>query len=88
MSAGPITCASKLATQIVGGLANGRRMRHATREGNRPSFWTYLKENGCRGCQKRGEEETIHHVLSGACEALARQTNNNYRTEMRRVLER
>eukprot|EP00965_Chrysotila_dentata_P257309 6212846-Pleurochrysis_carterae.AAC.3 len=63
-------------------------MRHATREGNRPSFWTYLKEHGCRGCQKQGEEETIYHVLSGTCEALGRQTNNNYRTEMRRVLEK
>eukprot|EP00965_Chrysotila_dentata_P234990 6200488-Pleurochrysis_carterae.AAC.1 len=51
--------------EIVGGPANGRRMRHATREGNRPSFWTYLKRNGCRGYQKQGEEEIIHHVLSG-----------------------
>eukprot|EP00965_Chrysotila_dentata_P046393 1541448-Pleurochrysis_carterae.AAC.1 len=63
-------------------------MRHATRERNRPSFWTYLKENGCRGCQKRGEEETIYHVLSGACEALGRKTNNKYRTEMRRILDK
>eukprot|EP00965_Chrysotila_dentata_P033382 1111080-Pleurochrysis_carterae.AAC.1 len=29
--------------EIVGGPAEERRMRHATREGNRPSFWTYLK---------------------------------------------
>eukprot|EP00965_Chrysotila_dentata_P083329 2748998-Pleurochrysis_carterae.AAC.1 len=29
--------------EIVGGPARERRMRHATREGNRPSFWTYLK---------------------------------------------
>eukprot|EP00965_Chrysotila_dentata_P113560 3752913-Pleurochrysis_carterae.AAC.1 len=38
--------------EIIGGLANERRMKHATRLGNTPSFWTYLKENGCRGCQK------------------------------------
>eukprot|EP00965_Chrysotila_dentata_P141193 4667029-Pleurochrysis_carterae.AAC.1 len=74
--------------EIVGGPANGRRMRHPTREGNRPSFWTYLKESGCRGCQKQGKEETIHHVLSGRCEALGKQTNGSYRTEMRRVLEK
>eukprot|EP00965_Chrysotila_dentata_P245281 6206462-Pleurochrysis_carterae.AAC.1 len=47
--------------EIVGGAARERRMRHATREGNRPSFWTYLKENGCRGCQIQEEEETIQH---------------------------
>eukprot|EP00965_Chrysotila_dentata_P124710 4123030-Pleurochrysis_carterae.AAC.1 len=29
--------------EIVGGPAEERRMKHATREGNRPSFWTYLK---------------------------------------------
>eukprot|EP00965_Chrysotila_dentata_P161035 5317033-Pleurochrysis_carterae.AAC.1 len=29
--------------EIVGGPARERRMRHATREGSRPSFWTYLK---------------------------------------------
>eukprot|EP00965_Chrysotila_dentata_P163128 5387605-Pleurochrysis_carterae.AAC.1 len=62
-------------------------MRHATREGNRPSFWTYLKVNGCRGCQRQEEEETIHHVLSGECEGIGRSKNNRYRTEMRRVLE-
>eukprot|EP00965_Chrysotila_dentata_P108583 3586832-Pleurochrysis_carterae.AAC.1 len=61
-------------------------MRHATREGNRPSFWTYLKVNGCRGCQKQDEEETIHHVLSGGCDGIGRSKNNKYRTEMRRVL--
>eukprot|EP00965_Chrysotila_dentata_P031262 1040775-Pleurochrysis_carterae.AAC.1 len=61
-------------------------MRHATREGNRPSFWTYLKENGCRGCQRQEEEETIQHVLSGGCEGIARNKNNRYRTEMKRVL--
>eukprot|EP00965_Chrysotila_dentata_P036000 1198178-Pleurochrysis_carterae.AAC.2 len=63
-------------------------MRHATREGDRPSFWTYLKESGCRGCQKQGEKETIHHVLSGRCEPLGKHTNDSYRTEMRRVLEK
>eukprot|EP00965_Chrysotila_dentata_P187458 6172141-Pleurochrysis_carterae.AAC.1 len=61
-------------------------MRHATSEGNKPSFWTNLKMNGCRGCQKREEEETIHHVLSGRCEGIGRNKNNRYRTEMRRVL--
>eukprot|EP00965_Chrysotila_dentata_P226263 6195296-Pleurochrysis_carterae.AAC.1 len=61
-------------------------MRHATREGNRPSFWTYMKENGCRGCQKQEEEEMIHHVLSGGCEGIGRNKNNRYRTEMKRVL--
>eukprot|EP00965_Chrysotila_dentata_P193917 6176041-Pleurochrysis_carterae.AAC.2 len=39
--------------EIVGGPANERRMRHATRAGNKPSFWTYLKVNGCRGCRKQ-----------------------------------
>eukprot|EP00965_Chrysotila_dentata_P047109 1563307-Pleurochrysis_carterae.AAC.1 len=47
--------------QIVGGPANERRMKHATRPGNKPSFWTYLKENGCRGCQKTEVDETIQH---------------------------
>eukprot|EP00965_Chrysotila_dentata_P002082 68846-Pleurochrysis_carterae.AAC.1 len=61
-------------------------MRHATREGNKPSFWTYLKENGCRGCQKQEEEETIHHVLSGRCEGISRNKNNKYRMEMNRIL--
>eukprot|EP00965_Chrysotila_dentata_P184400 6087572-Pleurochrysis_carterae.AAC.1 len=51
--------------EIVGGPANERRMRHATREGSKPSFWTYLKLNGCRGYQKQEEAETIHHVLGG-----------------------
>eukprot|EP00965_Chrysotila_dentata_P103781 3426464-Pleurochrysis_carterae.AAC.2 len=51
--------------EIVGGPANKRKMRHATRERNRPSFWTYLKVNGCRGCQRQEEEEAIHHVLGG-----------------------
>eukprot|EP00965_Chrysotila_dentata_P105743 3493070-Pleurochrysis_carterae.AAC.1 len=59
--------------EIVGGAARARRMRHATREGNRPSFWTYLKANGCRGCQKQEEAETIHHVLSGGCEGIDRK---------------
>eukprot|EP00965_Chrysotila_dentata_P003416 111041-Pleurochrysis_carterae.AAC.1 len=45
--------------EIVGGPARERRMRQATREGNIPSFWTYLKVNGCRGCQRQEEEETI-----------------------------
>eukprot|EP00965_Chrysotila_dentata_P023785 787866-Pleurochrysis_carterae.AAC.1 len=31
--------------EIVAGPANERRMRHATRAGNKPSFWTYLKES-------------------------------------------
>eukprot|EP00965_Chrysotila_dentata_P190864 6174160-Pleurochrysis_carterae.AAC.2 len=31
--------------EIVGGPARERRMRHATRKGDRPSFWTYLKAN-------------------------------------------
>eukprot|EP00965_Chrysotila_dentata_P032812 1093759-Pleurochrysis_carterae.AAC.1 len=29
--------------EVVGGPANARRMKHAAREGNKPSFWTYLK---------------------------------------------
>eukprot|EP00965_Chrysotila_dentata_P113892 3765456-Pleurochrysis_carterae.AAC.1 len=61
-------------------------MRHATREGNRPSFWTYLKVNGCRGCHKQEEEETIQHVLSGGCDGIGRNKNDRYRTEMKRVL--
>eukprot|EP00965_Chrysotila_dentata_P108193 3573513-Pleurochrysis_carterae.AAC.1 len=61
-------------------------MRHATREGNRPSFWTYLKANGCRGCQRQEEEESIHHVLSGGCEGIGRIKNNKYRMEMNKVL--
>eukprot|EP00965_Chrysotila_dentata_P006586 215554-Pleurochrysis_carterae.AAC.1 len=58
--------------EIVGGPANERRMRHATREGNKPSFWSYLKVDGCRGCQKQEEEEAIHNVLSGGCEAIGK----------------
>eukprot|EP00965_Chrysotila_dentata_P108233 3574955-Pleurochrysis_carterae.AAC.1 len=74
--------------EIVGGPARERRMRHATREGNKPSFWTYLKVNGCRGCQRQKEEETIHHVLSGGCEGIERSKNNKYKAEMRRTLKR
>eukprot|EP00965_Chrysotila_dentata_P089220 2946375-Pleurochrysis_carterae.AAC.1 len=59
--------------EIVGGPACERRMRHATRIGNTPSFWTYLKVNGCRGCQKREVAETIHHVIGSECEALEAQ---------------
>eukprot|EP00965_Chrysotila_dentata_P188109 6172543-Pleurochrysis_carterae.AAC.2 len=51
--------------EIVGGPARERRMRHAMGEGNRPSFWTYLKENGCRGCQKREEEENTSCTKRG-----------------------
>eukprot|EP00965_Chrysotila_dentata_P078229 2578809-Pleurochrysis_carterae.AAC.8 len=58
--------------EIVGGPARERRMRHATKEGNRPSFWTYLMVNGCRSCQRQEEEETIHHVLSGGCEGIGK----------------
>eukprot|EP00965_Chrysotila_dentata_P261599 6214311-Pleurochrysis_carterae.AAC.2 len=72
--------------EIVRGPARERRMRHATREGNKPSSWTYLKANGFRGCQKQEEEETIHHVLSGGFEGIGRSKNNKYRTEMRRVI--
>eukprot|EP00965_Chrysotila_dentata_P199264 6179273-Pleurochrysis_carterae.AAC.1 len=61
-------------------------MRHATREGSKSSFWTYLKVNGCRGCQK--EEETIHHVLGRRCEAIGKNRNNKYRVEIRRTLEK
>eukprot|EP00965_Chrysotila_dentata_P084459 2788829-Pleurochrysis_carterae.AAC.1 len=49
--------------EIVEGLANKRKMRHATRAGNKPSFWTYLKVNGCRSCSKQEEEETIDSNL-------------------------
>eukprot|EP00965_Chrysotila_dentata_P197311 6178113-Pleurochrysis_carterae.AAC.1 len=62
--------------EVIGGPANARRMKHARREGNKPSFWTYLKENGCQGCQKQGEEETIHCVLCGGCEATKRKENS------------
>eukprot|EP00965_Chrysotila_dentata_P082718 2729380-Pleurochrysis_carterae.AAC.1 len=61
-------------------------MRHATREGNKPSFWTYLKVNGCRGCRKQEEEETIHHVLSGGCEGIGRSKNNKYKADIRRAI--
>eukprot|EP00965_Chrysotila_dentata_P212873 6187298-Pleurochrysis_carterae.AAC.1 len=57
--------------EIVGGPANERRIRHATRVG-KLFFWTQLKVNSCRGCQKHEEEETIHHVLSGECEAVGK----------------
>eukprot|EP00965_Chrysotila_dentata_P095677 3162672-Pleurochrysis_carterae.AAC.1 len=63
-------------------------MRHAMREGNKPSFWTYLKVNGCRRCQKEEEEETIHHVISGGCEAMGRKENSRYTEEMRGALEK
>eukprot|EP00965_Chrysotila_dentata_P028798 957115-Pleurochrysis_carterae.AAC.1 len=63
-------------------------MRHATRAGNKPSFWTNLKVNGCRGCQKHEEEETIHHVLSGGCEAVRKYRNMRYRAAIKRVLDK
>eukprot|EP00965_Chrysotila_dentata_P210710 6186047-Pleurochrysis_carterae.AAC.1 len=72
--------------EIVGGPASERRMKHATREGNRPSFWTYLKVNGCRGCQKQEEEETIQHVLCGGCKGIGKNKNDRYRTEMKKAL--
>eukprot|EP00965_Chrysotila_dentata_P188639 6172859-Pleurochrysis_carterae.AAC.2 len=61
-------------------------MRHATREGNRPSFRTYLKLNGCRGCQRQEEEETIYHVQIGGCQGIGRNKNNRYRTKMKEAL--
>eukprot|EP00965_Chrysotila_dentata_P210949 6186190-Pleurochrysis_carterae.AAC.1 len=63
-------------------------MRHATRAGNKPSFWTYLKVNGCGGCQKQEEQETIQHVLGGGCKAIGKNKNNRYREEMKRALEK
>eukprot|EP00965_Chrysotila_dentata_P176502 5827985-Pleurochrysis_carterae.AAC.1 len=42
--------------------------------------------NGCKGCQRQEEEETIHHVLSGGCEGIGRNKNNRYRTEIKRAL--
>eukprot|EP00965_Chrysotila_dentata_P011565 378490-Pleurochrysis_carterae.AAC.1 len=74
--------------EVIGGPANARRMRHATREGNKPSFWTYLHVNGCRGCQKQEEDETIHHVISGGCEGIRKKENNRYREELRVVLQK
>eukprot|EP00965_Chrysotila_dentata_P221558 6192442-Pleurochrysis_carterae.AAC.2 len=74
--------------EVIGGPANARKMGHATREGNKPSFWTYLKVNGCRGCQKQEEEETIHHVISGGCEGIGKKENNRYREEMRGALQK
>eukprot|EP00965_Chrysotila_dentata_P191352 6174459-Pleurochrysis_carterae.AAC.1 len=74
--------------EVVGGPANARKMRHATREGNKPSFWTYLKANGCRGCQKQEEEETIHHVISGRCQGVGKKENDKYREEMRVILRK
>eukprot|EP00965_Chrysotila_dentata_P217388 6189957-Pleurochrysis_carterae.AAC.1 len=56
--------------------------------GCKPSFWTYLKVNGCRGCQKQEERETIHHVLSEGCEGIGRKKNSRYREEMRRALHK
>eukprot|EP00965_Chrysotila_dentata_P055139 1830121-Pleurochrysis_carterae.AAC.1 len=63
--------------EIIGGPARGKRMRHATREGNRPSFWTYLMVNGCRGCQRQEEEETIYHLLRGGCEGIGKSKNKD-----------
>eukprot|EP00965_Chrysotila_dentata_P022407 742152-Pleurochrysis_carterae.AAC.3 len=74
--------------EIVGGPANERRMQHATRAGKKPSFWTYLKESGCRGCLKPEVHETIQHVLGGGCEAVGKNKNSKYRDEMRRILEK
>eukprot|EP00965_Chrysotila_dentata_P225984 6195118-Pleurochrysis_carterae.AAC.1 len=56
--------------ETLGGPANEGRMRHVTTAGNKPSLWTYLKVNGCSGCQKQEEQETIQHVLCGGCEAI------------------
>eukprot|EP00965_Chrysotila_dentata_P010681 347371-Pleurochrysis_carterae.AAC.3 len=69
--------------EVVRGPANARRMRHATREGNKSSLWTNLKVNGCRGCQKQEEEETIHHVISGGCEGVGKKENSRYREGLR-----
>eukprot|EP00965_Chrysotila_dentata_P081427 2688381-Pleurochrysis_carterae.AAC.2 len=62
--------------------------KHATKAENKPSFWTYLKEIGCRGCQKPEEDETIQHVLGGGCEALGKNKNGESREDMRRILEK
>eukprot|EP00965_Chrysotila_dentata_P214484 6188209-Pleurochrysis_carterae.AAC.1 len=59
--------------KLVHGIMNGeivgpakeRRMRHATKEGNKPSFWTYLMVKSYRGCRRQEEEKAIHHVLGG-----------------------
>eukprot|EP00965_Chrysotila_dentata_P070691 2337350-Pleurochrysis_carterae.AAC.1 len=74
--------------EIVGGPANERRMRHATWAGSKPSFWTYLKENGCSRCQKQEEEETTQHVLRGRCKAIGKNKNSKHREQMRRILEK
>eukprot|EP00965_Chrysotila_dentata_P162229 5357135-Pleurochrysis_carterae.AAC.1 len=42
--------------------------------------------NGCRGCQRQEEGESIHHVLSGGCEGIGRSRNNKYKAEIRRAL--
>eukprot|EP00965_Chrysotila_dentata_P141757 4685256-Pleurochrysis_carterae.AAC.1 len=74
--------------ELVGGPANERRMRHTTRGGNKASFWTYLKANGCRGCQKPEEDETIHHVISGRCEGIGKKENSRYREGVRVALQK
>eukprot|EP00965_Chrysotila_dentata_P257567 6212928-Pleurochrysis_carterae.AAC.2 len=74
--------------EVIGGPASERSMRHATRAGNKPSFWTYLKENGCRGGQNKEVEETIQHVISGGCEGTKSRENSRYTEEMKRVLEK
>eukprot|EP00965_Chrysotila_dentata_P181968 6008590-Pleurochrysis_carterae.AAC.1 len=61
-------------------------MRHATRAGNIPSLWTYLKVNGCRGCQKQGEQETIQHASLGW--GMWKNRNSKYRGDMKRAIEK
>eukprot|EP00965_Chrysotila_dentata_P258944 6213401-Pleurochrysis_carterae.AAC.1 len=69
---------------------SGKRKQNETRDegGEQLSFWTYLKVNGCRGCQKQEEEETIHHVISGGCEGIGKKENSRYREEMRVALQK
>eukprot|EP00965_Chrysotila_dentata_P170992 5643070-Pleurochrysis_carterae.AAC.9 len=61
-------------------------MRHATREGNKPSFWTYLRRTDVVAVRHKRRTRTIQHVLSGGCEATGRKENiKKYRGEMRRI---
>eukprot|EP00965_Chrysotila_dentata_P039949 1327035-Pleurochrysis_carterae.AAC.1 len=61
--------------EVVGGPANARRMKHATREGSKPSLLNDM-------------EETTHHVISGRCEGIGKKENNRYREEMKGVLQK
>eukprot|EP00965_Chrysotila_dentata_P038495 1279124-Pleurochrysis_carterae.AAC.3 len=70
---------------------NERRMRHATREGNKPSFWTYISESERlpRLSEAGGRRDyyTTRHTQRRMWSDREKR-NYKYREDMRKALEK